>query len=133
MALAAALGGLVATAIVGPSLAGGRQLVAAAFLFMPQLVFIPQLVGDGVDTIADIDELTRRQQVTAPQSLGRVGGGSPVLLEGVGADRRTGRRCARRRPGSGAAIGVSVVGSWLSVGFLWFSPVRRLGGRVASP
>jgi hypothetical protein len=43
----------------------GSALVAAAFLF------IPQLFGDGLATIGTIDALTVRQQVTPRRILGR--------------------------------------------------------------
>jgi len=39
-------------------IAGGPPLVAAAFLF------VPQLFGDGLHTVSQIDQLTLRQQVT---------------------------------------------------------------------
>jgi MFS family permease len=138
-------GGLAAAAIVGPltrrlgygpaivwanvartilglliPLASGPPLVAAVFLF------IPQLFGDGLDTIARIDELTVRQQVTPQRLLGRVNGTLHVLLEGVGPIGALAGAALAEALGIRAAVWIAAAGSFLGVGFLVFSPLRSL-------
>ncbi|HEV2009962.1 MAG TPA: MFS transporter [Candidatus Limnocylindria bacterium] len=101
-------------------LAGGPPLVAATFLF------IPQLFGDGLDTVSLIDQLTVRQQVTPPQLLGRVNGTMHVLLEGVGSIGALAGAALAEAFGIRTAIWISVAGSLAGVGFLIFSPLRSL-------
>jgi MFS family permease len=142
---AGGVGGLAATAIVGPltrrlgygptivwtnvastilgllvPLASGPPLLATVFLF------IPQLFGDGLDTIARIDEITVRQQVTPNRLLGRVNGTLHVLLEGVGPIGALVGAALAEALGIRAAIWISVVGSFVGIGFLVFSPLRSL-------
>ena len=107
-------------------LAGGPPLVAAAFLF------VPQLFGDGLHTVSLIDQLTVRQQVTPGRLLGRVNGTLHVLIEGVGPIGALAGAVLAEAFGIRTAIWISVAGSLAGVGFLVFSPVRRLGA-VATP
>jgi len=107
-------------------LASGAPLVAAAFLF------IPQLFGDGLDTVAQIDELTVRQQVTPSRLLGRVNGTLHVLLEGIGPIGALAGALVAEAFGVRTAIWIAAVGSFAGLGFLVFSPVRSLRA-VASP
>ncbi|MEA2662710.1 MAG: hypothetical protein QOH08_2282 [Chloroflexota bacterium] len=107
-------------------LAGGPPLAAAAFLF------VPQLFGDGLQTVSLIDQLTVRQQVTPVRLLGRVNGTLHVLLEGVGPIGALAGAVLAEAFGIRTAIWISVLGSLAGVGFLVFSPVRRLGP-VATP
>jgi hypothetical protein len=117
----------VANAILGLiPLAAGPPLVAAAFLF------VPQLFGDGLDTVAQIDELAVRQQVTPQRLLGRVNGTLHVLLEGVGPVGALAGAAVAGAFGIRTAIWIADVGSCAGLGFLVFSPVRRLGV-VVSP
>jgi hypothetical protein len=100
--------------------------VAAGFLF------IPQLFGDGLSTVGNIDQLTVRQQVTPHRLLGRVNGTLHVLLEGVGPIGALAGAALAEAFGIRAAIWISVVGSLAGLAFLVFSPLRRLRA-VASP
>jgi MFS family permease len=112
----------VAGAIVGvlTPLAGGPPIVAAGFLF------VPQLFGDGLATIGTIDQITVRQQVTPARVLGRVNGTIHVLLEGVGPIGALLGAALAEVFGIRAAIWISVVGSSAALAFLVFSPVRTL-------
>lgn len=119
----------VAAALLGVliPLAGGPPLVAAGFLL------IPQLFGDGLHTVSLIDELTVRQQVTPPRLLGRVNGTLHVLIDGVGPIGALAGAVLAEAFGIRTAIWVSVAGSLVGVGFLIFSPVRRLGSVAPHP
>ncbi len=101
-------------------LAGGPPLVAAGFLF------IPQLFGDGLSTIGQIDQLTVRQQVTPGRLLGRVNATLHVLLEGVGPIGALVGAGLAEAFGIRTAIWISVAGSMAGLLFLVFSPLRTL-------
>ena len=101
-------------------LAGGPPLVAAAFLF------VPQLFGDGLHTVSQIDQLTLRQQVTPPRILGRVNGTIHVLVEGVGPVGAIAGALIAEAFGIRTALWVSVVGSLAGLSFLIASPLRTL-------
>jgi len=107
-------------------IAGGPPLVAAAFLF------VPQLFGDGLHTVSQIDQLTLRQQVTPPRILGRVNGTIHVLVEGVGPVGAIAGALIAEAFGIRTALWVSVLGSLAGLTFLVFSPLRTLRA-VASP
>ena len=99
-------------------LAGGPPIIAASFLF------VPQLFGDGLATIGQIDQITIRQQVTPARLLGRVNGTIHVLLEGVGPIGALAGAALAEVFGIRAAIWISVVGSFAGIAFLIFSPLR---------
>ena len=107
-------------------IAGGPPLVAAAFLF------VPQLFGDGLHTVSQIDQLTLRQQVTPPRVLGRVNGTIHVLVEGVGPVGAIAGALIAEAFGIRTALWVSVAGSLAGLTFLVFSPLRTLRA-VATP
>ena len=99
-------------------LAGGPPLVAATFLF------IPQLFGDGLATIGSIDALTVRQQVTPRRLLGRVNATLHVLLEGVGPIGAIAGALIAEAVGVRGALWISFAGSLAGIAFLVFSPLR---------
>ncbi len=101
-------------------IAGGPPLVAAAFLF------VPQLFGDGLHTISQIDQLTLRQQVTPARVLGRVNGTIHVLVEGVGPVGAIAGALIAEAFGIRTALWVSVAGSLAGLTFLVLSPLRTL-------
>jgi MFS family permease len=111
--------GSAVLAVLTP-LAGGPPLLAAGFLF------IPQLFGDGLSTIGNIDQLTVRQHVTPRRLLGRVNGTMHVLLEGVGPIGALAGAALAEVFGIRAAIWISVAGSIAGLGFLVFSPLRTM-------
>jgi predicted MFS family arabinose efflux permease len=101
-------------------LAGGPPLVAAAYLF------IPQLFGDGLHTVSQIDQLTMRQQVTPPRILGRVNGTLHVLARGVGPIGAIAGALVAEVIGLRGAFWVSFLGSLAGLAFLVCSPLRTL-------
>jgi len=107
-------------------IAGGPPLVAATFLF------VPQLFGDALHTVSQIDQLTLRQQVTPARLLGRVNGTVHVLVEGVGPVGAIAGALIAEAFGIRTALWVSVLGSLAGLTFLVFSPLRTLRA-VASP
>lgn len=142
---AGGVGALAATAFVGPltarfgigptlvwtrlgagvlafliPLAGGPPLVAALFLF------IPQLVGDGLATVSQINGLTLRQLVTPAPLLGRVNGTTHVLLQGVAPVGAIAGALVAESFGIRTAVGLAVVGSFAGLLFLVWSPIRTL-------
>lgn len=102
------------------ALAGGPPLVAASFLF------IPQLVGDGLDSVASINETTVRQLVTPPRLLGRVNGTMHVLREGIAPIGAIAGALVADHFGIRLAVWVAVLGSMPSVAFLVLSPLRSM-------
>jgi len=142
---AGGVGSLAATAFVGPltarfglgptlvwtriaagvlsflvPLAGGPPLVAALFLF------IPQLFGDGLATVSQINGITLRQLVTPARLLGRVNGTSHVLLEGIAPVGAIAGALIAESFGIRTAVAVSVLGSFAGLVFVVWSPVRTL-------
>ncbi len=99
-------------------IAGGPPLVAAAFLF------VPQLFGDGLHTVSQIDQLTLRQQVTPPRILGRVNGTMHVLVEGVGPVGAIAGALIAEAFGIRTALWVSVLGTLAGTTLLVLSPLR---------
>ena len=100
--------------------AGGPPLVAALFLF------IPQLIGDGLQTVAIVDGLTVRQVVTPPRLLGRVNGTMTVVLDGIAPIGAIAGALIAEAYGIRLALWVAVTGSFLGTGFVLFSQVRWL-------
>lgn len=107
-------------------LAGGPPIVAAGFLV------VPQLFGDGLSTIGNIDQLTVRQHVTPGRLLGRVNGTMHMLLEGVGPIGALAGAGLAEIFGIRTAIWISVAGSIAGVGFLVFSPLRTMRAITAA-
>jgi len=101
-------------------LAGGPPLFAALFLF------IPQLFGDGLATVSQINGITLRQLVTPARLLGRVNGTSHVLLEGIAPIGAIAGALIAESFGIRTAVGVAVVGSFAGLVFLVWSPVRTI-------
>ena len=142
---AGGVGSLVATALVGPltrrfgigptivwcrigagllaflvPIAGGPPLIAALFLF------IPQLIGDGLQTVAIVDGLTVRQLVTPARLLGRVNGTMTLVLDGIAPIGAIAGALIAEAYGLRPAFWIAVTGSFLGTGFVLFSQVRTL-------
>ncbi|GAC1700192.1 MAG: MFS transporter [Candidatus Limnocylindrales bacterium] len=101
-------------------LAGGPPLVAALFLF------IPQLFGDGLATVSQINGITLRQLATPERLLGRVNGTTHVLLEGIAPIGAIAGALVAESLGIRTAVAVAVIGSFAGLVFLVWSPVRTL-------
>jgi len=103
-------------------LAGGPPLLAATFLF------IPQLIGDAFRSVAIIDTLTTRQLIAPPRLLGRVNGTMHMLIEGVAPVGALVGAALAEAFGIRVAVWVAVLGVMGSIAFLVFSPLRTLRG-----
>lgn len=112
----------VGAALLSPltALAGGPPLLAASFLF------VPQLFGDGLQSVSLIDAMTTRQLVAPPAMLGRVNGTMHVLLEGIAPIGAIAGAAIAEAFGIRLAVWISVIGSSAGVAFLVFSPLRTL-------
>lgn len=109
-------------------LAGGPPLVAVLFLL------IPQLFGDGLSTVSQINGITLRQLVTPAALLGRVNGTTHVLLEGIAPIGAIAGALVAESFGIRTAVTVAVLGSFAGLVFLLRSPIRTLrpvGGAAA--
>ena len=106
-------------------IAGGPPLIAALYLF------IPQLIGDGLQTVAIVDGLTVRQLVTPARLLGRVNGTMTLLMDGIAPIGAIAGALIAEAYGLRPAFWIAVTGSFLGTGFLLFSRVRTL--RVVEP
>ena len=102
------------------ALAAGPPLVAALFLF------VPQLVGDALDSVAAIDEITLRQLVTPARLLGRVTGSLHVLRKGIAPLGALAGAAVAETFGIRTAVWIAVLGSSAGVAFLLLSPLRTL-------
>ena len=97
---AGGVGGLVAVALAGPLARRfgigptivGAEIVGSAFALLIPLaggpyaalfLFVPQLIGDGIATVAGINAITLRQALAPPRMLGRVNATMNVLTDGV--------------------------------------------------
>lgn len=97
---AGGVGGLVAVMVagplarrfgIGPTIVAAEVVSATIALLIPVaggpwaalFLFVPQLIGDGIATIAVINAITLRQTLVPQRMLGRVNATMNVLLEGV--------------------------------------------------
>jgi len=101
-------------------LAGGPPLVAVLFLL------VPQLVGDGLATVSEINGITLRQLVTPARLLGRVNGTTHVLLEGIAPIGALAGALVAEAFGIRVAVTVAVLGSFAGLLFLVRSPIRTM-------
>lgn len=97
---AGGVGGLVAVMVagplarrfgIGPTIVAAEVVSATIALLIPVaggpwaalFLFVPQLIGDGIATIAVINAITLRQTLVPQRMLGRVNATMNVLLDGV--------------------------------------------------
>src|SRR5262249_50030027 len=121
---------------VGPAVVVGLLLVAVSRLFVPlasgatllaaSLLIARQLLGDGAETIYEINATSLRQQVTRARLLGRVNGslqfvGLAATLLGTLAGGLVGEALGLR-----ATLFLSVAATLLAALLAFASPVGRL-------
>jgi MFS family permease len=122
---------LVATAIAASLLGVLTPLAQGPVLLAAFMVFIPQLIGDGLQTIEGVAELSIIQGVVPDRVLGRVNATLDVVSHGIGYP--LGALFAAfvaEAIGIRNAIAIGWAGMALSLAFLVFSPIPRL--RAAS-
>ena len=122
---------LVGTAIAASALGVLTPLAQGPVAIAALMVFIPQLVGDGLQTIEGVAERSLIQGVISDRMLGRVNATLDVVSHGVGYP--LGALIAAfiaEQIGVRGAIAIGWAGMALSLLFLVFSPIPGL--RAAS-
>ena len=122
---------LVGTAIAASALGILTPLAQGPVALAALMVFIPQLVGDGVQTIEGVAERSLIQGVVPDRLLGRVNATLDVVSHGIGYP--LGALVAAfvaEQIGVRGGIAIGWAGMALSLLFLVFSPIPRL--RAAS-
>lgn len=117
---------IVVMSITG-SVIGVLTPIAAGPLFLVTLmVFLPQLIGDGLATIEDITSTTVVQTVTPGRVLGRVNATFDVLSHGVGPLGAIVAALVAESYGVRTAIAIGWLGGAASILWIIFSPLPRL-------
>ncbi len=109
----------VALGVLTP-LAAGPPLIAALFLF------VPQLLGDGLATSGIVNLVALRQAVTPDALLGRVAATREVLFEAVAPAGAFAGAAVAEAIGIRGAFAVAVAGMALGVAIWWASPMRAV-------
>jgi predicted MFS family arabinose efflux permease len=109
----------VAIGILTP-LATGPLVVATL------MVFLPQLIGDGLQTAESIASITLRQAVTPDRLLGRVNATIDVLEHGVAPLGALVAAAIAENFGVRSAMAIGWLGMTSGALFLLFSPLPRL-------
>jgi MFS family permease len=123
----ALVGTAIAASVIGVLTPLAQGPVALAAL----MVFLPQLIGDGLQTIEGVAERSLIQGVTSDRVLGRVNATLDVVSHGIGYP--LGALVAAfiaEQIGVRGAIAIGWAGMALSIAFVVFSPVPGL--RAAS-
>jgi predicted MFS family arabinose efflux permease len=123
----ALVGTAIAASVIGVLTPLAQGPVALAAL----MVFLPQLIGDGLQTIEGVAERSLIQGVTSDRVLGRVNATLDVVSHGIGYP--LGALVAAfiaEQIGVRGAIAIGWAGMALSIAFVIFSPVPGL--RAAS-
>ena len=122
---------LVATAIAASALGVLTPLAQGPVALATLMVFLPQLIGDGLQTIEGVAELSLIQGVVPDRVLGRVNATLDVVSHGIGYP--LGALIAAfvaEQIGVRGAIAIGWAGMALSILWVVFSPVPSL--RAAS-
>ena len=117
------VGMAIASSILGVLTPLAQGPVAVATL----MVFLPQLIGDGMQTIEGVAELSLIQAVTPDRILGRVNATLDVISHGIAYP--IGALLAAyiaELIGARGGITIGWAGMALSIAFLLFSPIPRL-------
>jgi MFS family permease len=129
---------------LGPCLIGGMILFTIGNAFIPlapsgavllgaACLVLQQFVGDGGYTVYDIAQVSLRQSIVDDRLMGRVTSTVNVatVIVQLGGTIAGGLIAAA----FGLRIGllVGLIGGVVAIGFLWFSPVRKLRGGMPLP
>jgi len=106
-------------------------LATGPLLIATLMVFLPQLIGDGLATIEGIASITLRQAVVPDRLLGRVNATVDVLSHGVAPLGALVAAVIAESFGVRTAIAVAWIGGACGVVFLLFSPLPRLTSVVS--
>ena len=121
------IGRAIVVLFIGSAAIGILTPLATGPLFVATLmVFLPQLIGDGLATAEGVARITLRQAVTPDRLLGRVTATVDVLDHGVAPLGALVGAVIAESFGVRTAIAVAWVGMASGVLFLLFSPLPRL-------
>lgn len=121
------IGRSIVVLFIGSSAIGILTPLATGPLFLATLmVFLPQLIGDGLQTIEGIASVTLRQAVTPDRLLGRVNATLDVLDHGVAPLGALVGAAIAEAFGVRTAMAVGWIGMAGGVVFLLLSPLPRL-------
>ena len=125
------IGRAIVVLFVGSAAIGVLTPLATGPLFVATLmVFLPQLIGDGLATAEGVARITLRQAVTPDRLLGRVTATLDVLDHGVAPLGALVGAVIAEALGVRTAIAVAWVGMASGVLFLLFSPLPRITSSV---
>jgi predicted MFS family arabinose efflux permease len=118
---------MIATFIAASAVGILTPLAQGPLALATLMVFLPQLIGDGLKTISGIAEISLVQGVTSDRVLGRVNATLDVVAHGlaypIGA---LAAAFVAELIGVRGAIAIAWIGMSLSVLFVVFSPIPRL-------
>lgn len=121
------IGRAIVVMFIASSAIGILTPLATGPLFIATLmVFLPQLIGDGLATVEGIARITLRQAVTPDRLLGRVNATVEVLDHGVAPIGALVAAVIAESLGVRGAIAIAWIGMTAGVLFLLFSPLPRL-------
>jgi predicted MFS family arabinose efflux permease len=128
------IGRSIVVMFIASSAIGILTPLATGPLFVATLmVFLPQFIGDGLQTIEGIATVTLRQAVVPDRLLGRVNATLDVLDHGVAPLGALVGAAIAEAFGVRTAIGVAWIGMASGVVFLLFSPLPRMTSAVPEP
>lgn len=125
------IGRSIVVLFIASSAIGVLTPLASGPLFLATLmVFLPQLIGDGLQTMEGIASITLRQAVTPDRLLGRVNATIDVMEHGVAPIGALVGAVIAENFGVRTAIAIGWIGMASGVFFLLFSPLLRLTSSV---
>ena len=125
------IGRAIVVLFIGSAATGILTPLATGPLFVATLmVFLPQLIGDGLATAEGVARITLRQAATPDRLLGRVSATVDVLDHGVAPLGALAGAVIAETFGVRTAIAVAWVGMASGALFLLFSPLPRLTSTV---
>jgi MFS family permease len=121
------IGRAIVVLFIGSSAIGILTPLATGPLLLATLmVFLPQLIGDGLQTMEGIANITLRQAVTPDRLLGRVNATIDVMEHGVAPIGALVGAVIAESFGVRTAIAIGWIGMTAGLLFLLFSPLPRL-------
>lgn len=117
---------ILAMALASSAIGVLTPLAAGPLFIATIMVFLPQLIGDGMNTIQWITQDTVVQTAVPDRVLGRVNATRDVLSHGVAPLGALFAAAIAEHYGVRTAMGIAWLGGFASVLFIVFSPLPRL-------
>jgi predicted MFS family arabinose efflux permease len=117
---------IVAGLLISSSMSSLTWLAGGWLAAAVPLMMAAQLIGDGAETVAAIDETSLRQTITPDRMLGRVNASMNVLGEGVGTLGLLAGGVLAELIGLRATVAVAGLGGLLGCVWIVCSPLPRL-------